>query len=402
MDVLVVADGHYYQTPTGDVYADSVYDYNFYKRYLQAFDHVYAVVRAKQVTEMPKGRKKSSGEGVSFLLLPPYQGPYQYIARYYQIIRAVKEYCNNCDCAIFRIPAATSNIFCNQFLKTKKPFAVEVVIDPWENFGSRATGNKLMLLAVRHNWTNLVRRMCEKANGASYVTERYLQTLYPPRVTHDRCAFMASYSSVELPDGTFSKEREWKPGQKVFWISHASNDFNGYGKGHITLMKAVKIVRDKGYDVNIRFVGDGVKRHEFEGIAASLGIADNVEFTGRLANGSEVRNAIHNSDIFVLPTFAEGLPRVLLEAMAEGIPCLSSPICGIPEILDKDYLFDFDDAKGFAVGIEVFIKNPYLMTQVSKDNLETAKKFSSSKLDIRRKEFYRKLRECAEERGINR
>ena len=42
MNVLVVADGHYYITPNGDVYADSVYDYNFYKRYLMSFDHVYA------------------------------------------------------------------------------------------------------------------------------------------------------------------------------------------------------------------------------------------------------------------------------------------------------------------------------------------------------------------------
>ena len=68
MNVLVVADGHYYITPNGDVYADSVYDYNFYKRYLMSFDHVYAVIRATRINEAPKNKKLSRGEGVTFLL----------------------------------------------------------------------------------------------------------------------------------------------------------------------------------------------------------------------------------------------------------------------------------------------------------------------------------------------
>ena len=70
MDVMVVADGHYYQTSDGTVYADSVYDYTFYKRYLQAFDHVYAVARIKKLECAPEGKKVSSGPGVTFLPLP--------------------------------------------------------------------------------------------------------------------------------------------------------------------------------------------------------------------------------------------------------------------------------------------------------------------------------------------
>ena len=78
MNLLLVADGHYYQTPDGTVYADSVFDYTFYKRYLTTFEHVYAVVRARQVDEVPKGKKLASGEGVSFLNMPVFQGPWQY------------------------------------------------------------------------------------------------------------------------------------------------------------------------------------------------------------------------------------------------------------------------------------------------------------------------------------
>jgi glycosyltransferase involved in cell wall biosynthesis len=404
MNVLVVADGHYFQSPDGSVYAESVYDYAFYKRYLQSFEHVYAAVRLDKIDHQPTGMKLSSGEGVTFLPLPAYRGPKEYAFKYFKILKCVTDYCSEYECAIFRIPAATSNMFCKKFLKTKKPFAVEVVIDPWENFGPRASGNKIMLFVVRRNWTNLVKKMCRKANGASYVTERYLQEKYPPRVYYetDGDSFTESYSSVELPDDSFASPRVWNKGQKTFWIAHVANTFTGYGKGHLVLMDAVKIVRDRGFDVRIKFVGDGPKREEFKQYSDYLGIGEYVVFTGRLANGNEVRKVIRDSDMFVLPTFAEGLPRVLLEAMAEGIPCLSSPTCGIPEILKSEYLFDFSDSEGFSNGITRFIQNSELMTRESAENLRTARKYSSSKLNYKRKMFYDKLARLTFGEGIKR
>ena len=231
--VLVVADGHYYVTPTGDVFADSVYDYSFYSRYLQSFDHVYAAVRAKKVSQAPKGKKQSNGQGVSFFILPHYQGPYEFLIKYFSVIRTVKNICNNndIDCAVFRIPSATSNIIAKQFKKTGKPFAVEVVTDPWENFGPRTAGNRLMLWYVRRLWTKTVRNLCATADGASYVTERYLQERYPSRVRIDdraKNSFESFYSSVELPDEMFASPRIWSSGQKKYTISHVSNYFNGY------------------------------------------------------------------------------------------------------------------------------------------------------------------------------
>ncbi len=397
MDVMIVADGHYYQTPDGTVYADSVYDYTFYKRYLSAFDHVYAVARITYVDSI-QGKKVSSGDHVTFLPLPAYRGPVEYAKKYFAIRKRVKAYCYKCDCAIFRLPAATSNIFAKIYSKTKKPFAVEIVVDPWENFSPRATGNKLMLWYVRRSWTSVVRRMCAKADGASYVTQQYLQKLYPPKaaLVPDSGAFTAAYSSVELADDSFSQPRTWSAEQTSFRIAHVSNAFTGYEKGHLTLMNAVKIVREQGHDVSICFVGDGPRRAEFEQYARNLGIADAVEFTGRLANGDEVRKVIRSADMFALPTLAEGLPRALLEAMAEGMPCLSSPTCGIPEVLDAEYLFDFADATGFAGGILRFVKQPSLMTEASRKNLQVVKEFAASKLNCRRKGFYAALRNVAE------
>ncbi len=394
MKVLVVADGHYYTTPDGKVYADSVYDYKFYSRYLNVFEEVCVVVRAEKVEKIPKNKKETSGKGLKFIFLPYYRGPIQYLKKYLQIKKIVKNVCEEYDCAIFRIPAATSNIFCKNFSKKRNSvFAVEVVTDPWENFGKRATGNKFLLFIIRYMWTKLVKDMCKKANGTSYVTKYYLQKKYPYNKSKEN--FTTNYSSVELNDELYARPKKWDGNQKKFYITHAANYFSGYGKGHIILMKAVKIIRDKGYDIYIKFIGDGPKKNEFIEYAKKLKIEKYVEFVGRLPDGNEVRKVISKSDIFILPTFAEGLPRVLLEAMAEGIPCLSSPVCGIPEILEEKFLYSFEDVTGFANGIENFINNPKLMTEQSKNNLIVAKEFSSSILNKRRKEFYEKLKEKA-------
>lgn len=394
MDLLIVADGHYYKTNDGTIYVDSVYDYNFYKRYLSVFDHLYAVARIENVNVVPEGRKVSSGEGIDFLELPNYRGIFQYFKKYFTIKKYVKLFCRKGDCAIFRIPAATSNTFFHPYKKTKKPYAVELVADPWENFAPGSI-DSLFRPLIRIVWTKLVKDMCMSANGASYVTSYCLQEKYPCQALTKKKGFTASYSSVELADDSFAEPKQFFE-KKVWIISHVANTFSDNGKGHKPLMQAVRIVRDNGYDIRIRFIGDGPKKNEFINIAKELHICDFVEFLGKLPSGKEVREKIADTDLFVFPTKAEGLPRGLLEAMAEGLPCLSSPVGGIPEILESEFLYAYNDIDGFAQGIINFISNPQNMTKASAHNIEIAKKYSSSILNTRRKEFYKCLLDCVQ------
>lgn len=390
MDVLVVADGHYYRTSDGTVYVDTIYDYSFYKRYLSVFDHVYAAVRTTKVDSAPEGKKKCSGNNVTFLDLPQYTGPVEYIKRYYSLIKCIKKFCQKAECAIFRIPAATSNLFCRQFVKTKKPFAVEVVVDPWENFAPGTIKSPLRPI-IRYSWTKLVKEMCIKANGVSYVTDKYLQEKYPSKLKLTGKGFEGNYSSVELPDDKYSLPKIYEK-KRTWIIAHSANTFTDYGKGHIPLMQAVKKVRDMGYDVQIKFIGDGPKKKEFQKYASDLRITDAVSFLGKLPSSAEVKENLRNADMFVFPTRAEGLPRCLLEAMSEGLPCISSPTCGIPEIIKPEYLYNYNDVDGFAGEIIEFITHPDLMTELSKQNIDIAMKYSSSKLSVRRSEFYKQLK----------
>lgn len=393
---LVVADSHYYRTPDGKVYVDSVFDYDFYKRYLMAFEIVYVVARIEELEVIPKDKKLASGDNVTFLALPPYKGPWEYLKKYFKIKRLAKIYSEKCDCGIFRIPGATANILSKEFKRTNKPFAVELVVDPWEYF-SKGTIKSIARPFIQIIWTLFVKSMCLKANGVSYVTEFYLQKKYPSKAIingESKKYFTSHYSSVELEDNHFSVfKKHVKKNRYV--ISHVANTFTSYGKGHIPLMKALKVVRDRGYDVSIKFIGDGPLRNEFETISKKVGIENHVEFLGKLSNGNEVRKAISETDLFVFPTRAEGLPRVILEAMSEGLPCISSPTSGIPEILENQYLCEYDDYLCFSEKIIELISNNKLIDLASKQNIEMAKKYSNSILNKRRKEFYMKLRDLA-------
>lgn len=398
MKLLIVADGHYYIDKQGNVYVESVFDYAFYARYLSVFEEVYPLVRATKVETVPATCKLASGPRVHFLPIPPSRGLKQFAKNYFTNRRLIKEYVKQCDCAIFRVPGVVANTALPIFAKTGKPYALEVVVDPWEYFAKGTSGGMVRPI-VRCVWTHTLKKMCRQAIGVSYVTESYLQKRYPCKALLDGKGpyFTASYSSVELPDDTFAQPKVYAPKKKHI-IAHVANAFTGYGKGHVVLMQAIKKVLDAGYEVDAWFVGDGPLRPVFEQMAVDLGIKEQVCFLGRMASGTEVREKIRAADLFVFPTRAEGLPRVILEAMAEGIPVISSPVCGIPEILPPECLVNYDDPQGYAKAIIGLITYPDVMTAQSKHNIEVAKRYKSSILNEKRKDFYQKLKNITEKK----
>ncbi len=103
-------------------------------------------------------------------------------------------------------------------------------------------------------------------------------------------------------------------------------------KGYPLLVEAVARLAGQGRDVRLTLVGDGPERSYLEEQARRLGISARVIFAG-WKNQAELRELYQNSDLSVLSSFAEGVPVVLMEAMASGIPCVAPRITGIPELI---------------------------------------------------------------------
>ncbi|HEX2577158.1 MAG TPA: glycosyltransferase [Aquihabitans sp.] len=107
-------------------------------------------------------------------------------------------------------------------------------------------------------------------------------------------------------------------------------------KGQTHLVEAARRLTAAGVDVELTFVGDGPDREALGDQAAAAGLADRVRFTGPLVQ-PEVREVLEGADVLVAPSVPtadgrrEGLPVVILEAMATGVPVVASRLSGIPE-----------------------------------------------------------------------
>ena len=104
-------------------------------------------------------------------------------------------------------------------------------------------------------------------------------------------------------------------------------------KGMPVLLDAIKQLQATHPDIKLTVVGDGPERKDFERRAGELGIADRVDFVGYQSQ-SQVRERLSETDVFVLPSFAEGVPVVLMEAMAAGVPVVTTRIAGVAELVD--------------------------------------------------------------------
>ncbi|MDT2712395.1 glycosyltransferase family 4 protein [Enterococcus dongliensis] len=396
MNVLVAVDAQLFKTPDGKVWTKTIYGYDFWKRYLDVFDTIAVVSRIKNVDYSEvDGFLRSDGERVSFKAMPMARGSKEYIMKMLAFIKAAREAVEGEECAIIRLPSIAATFVEMVFRTKNKPYLLEIVVDPINAF----EGNKLAAKLL----TAHLKNACRKANGVSYVTQHALQEQYPStaklRGKNSKRYFETYYSSIILNKDFFSAPKTFDPTSGKLKIVHTANNINNYVKGHDVVIKVVNKLQSIGIDAEVCFIGDGDKREEFMELANRLGIANKVTFTGLLASSTEVREKLLSSDLFLFPTKCEGLPRAVIEAMAVGLPCLSTPVNGIPELLEKEYMFDPLDVEGFTNMIIKLFNNPEQMKRMSVRNIEKAKEYESTVLQKRRMSFYGKLRKLVEEKN---
>jgi colanic acid/amylovoran biosynthesis glycosyltransferase len=103
-------------------------------------------------------------------------------------------------------------------------------------------------------------------------------------------------------------------------------------KGQALLLGAAREMAARGLDFELVLAGDGEMRSELQGLIDAYQLGDRVHITGWVS-GEEVRSLLLQSRGLVLASFAEGLPVVIMEAMALGRPVVSTQIAGIPELV---------------------------------------------------------------------
>jgi glycosyltransferase involved in cell wall biosynthesis len=131
-------------------------------------------------------------------------------------------------------------------------------------------------------------------------------------------------------------------------------------KGQLILLRACSLLIAQGYSLRLRLVGAGPDRKHLEEFAAENDIA--VVFEGA-RNHDETRQLLGQADVFVLSSFAEGLPVALMEAMAMEVPCVSTYIAGIPELIRDGLdglLVPASSAEALALALKRLHEDPLL------------------------------------------
>lgn len=137
-------------------------------------------------------------------------------------------------------------------------------------------------------------------------------------------------------------------------------------KGQTLLLESIASLSAQGFAVKLHLAGDGPDRKSLESYAQQLGVSSNIVFEGWL-DPTRLIALYASTDVFVLSSLAEGIPVVLMEAMALEKPCVAPRIAGIPELIEDGVdglLFSVADVGELTERISALIQSAELRQRI--------------------------------------
>jgi L-malate glycosyltransferase len=156
-------------------------------------------------------------------------------------------------------------------------------------------------------------------------------------------------------------------------------------KGFEDVLRAMKLLPG----VTLLLGGDGPKRHQLKRLAASLGVHDRVTFAGWSGEPQEVYRALQSAKVFVMNSRSEGGPRIALEAMALGLPVVSTKVGVMPDVLrdGENGIVTNGTPMDIAEKIETLLKYPATSEKLGCEARKVLQKFERRELIRRYADF---------------
>jgi len=398
MRLLNTSENHFVRDLTGHIYSKGPARYSAWSSCLETFDEVTVLARVAAIDGPCSEGARADGPLLSFWALPDYQGPWQYLRSLPELRATVRQAIVESDAYILRVPGLVGRLAWQEIRRLKKPYALEVVGDPWDALGP-GTWPSLFRPIFRRAGTRELKMMCQGAAAVHYVTESALQRRYPAAPGAYTTTFPNALMDSAFAPDPILEERLRRIGLneplRIGFIGSLAQMY----KGPDVLLRAASFCRSRGRDFEIVMVGDGRYAEQIKALATRLGIEDHTQFIARLSSGKAIFDFLDSIDLFVMPSRAEGLPRALLEAMARGCPCIGSNIGGIPELLAAEDLVPPNDPEALARKIMEVTADPERMKAMSARNLACAKQFDPEALRDLRRAFYEYVRLHSQRNG---
>jgi glycosyltransferase involved in cell wall biosynthesis len=196
-------------------------------------------------------------------------------------------------------------------------------------------------------------------------------------------------STTKVDDDLIAGFDLYKKQKKTFTILFLSR-IEVY-KGIFIVLEAYKQLYEKHLNINLLVVGDGTQLNSAKDFSIKNGLK-NIHFLGNL-NGKELSDAFQEASIYVLPTYSEGMPTSVLEAMAFGLPVITRPVGGINDFFEEGkmgYLIESMNPEEYAKKISHLIENKSIVHDTGLYNYKYANSnFLASKVVMKLESIFK-------------
>jgi len=164
-------------------------------------------------------------------------------------------------------------------------------------------------------------------------------------------------------------------------------------KGHAVLIDALANLNKINPGFTAKIIGPGSERKNLQNYIKQSGLSAKIEVCGVISWGKELFENLDESHLFVLPSFTEGMPRALLEAMARGLPAIGSDVGGIKELLPAQYRTAPGDASLLAKKIAEVMADFSRLEEMSQTNFRKAMEYRPEIINQRKRDFWQCIKE---------
>lgn len=326
----------------------------------------------------------ASSEGISFHLLDTYNGPKDVLIHCKSLHRELKKCIITSDCVIMRVPSVLTLFAINICHRLHKPYLLEICGSAYDSY--RYHGDFIGRLTASL-MERLTRRAVASSKWTLYVTKQYLQKMYP---ANSDAHTLACSDATLIPQSTnvlnkrLEHIRHSNPNKKKLVCGQIGNVAVPY-KGYSVMLNAMRLLREEGISVQYHIVGGGdptVLRQE----AKTLGLSDSLVIHGKIDHAL-IGEFMQQIDIYVHPSYVEGLPRSVAEAISYGVPCVTSNVGGLSELVQPEYMHHSGDYIKLASDLRRLAMDKYEMSRLAQQNYNHACDYYPDRLDPQRTDF---------------
>lgn len=397
MNILYCHDNTYKTKADGTIYSEGQFPYDYWSVFIEAFGHITVAARGEPLDEADNlnAYNVSNGPHTDFLLFPNINSLKGRALHCAQVNQALKKAVAASDGVIIRAVSDIGWLAFQHARALNKPVAMEVAACAWDSTWNHGTLLGKIYAPLRYRHDKMIAR---HADFAIYVSKEFLQSRYP---TNGETVSVSNVRIREAAEAIAETRVEHiKSRQKYFspCVIGLMGNLNNKIKGIHDAIQALSLVEEQRSGSFIfRHLGPG-KRSVYEEQARKLGIADKIHFDGMLPTGHKVLEWLDAVDIYIQPSYQEGVPRAVIEAMSRACPVIGSTAGGIPELLHKNYMHRPGDVKGLAKLLIRMIDHPEDQIEQAYRNFHEASFYTHTILMPKRREFWKKFADFVEKK----